>query len=729
MNTRRSKSWELDWAGPHGTAWGTFNACSGACAVSIVAHLVMANGGASPAAVALGVAGGVVLGVIVALFRTALRTARTPGATVVYKIACWVGVGLWVGWVAWHDSQWALGWWLGQCAILAGLALAAGLVAGLADEDPTSEPTPPAVEMPAGLSAAEAERATIAAQWAARIRRVCSIDVKILGVEQWPNNAGFTLDVELPEGGHRTDDLRTASGKLAADADLPNGCPVVVTSGASRRRAVIDVTTVNAISQDQPYPEDLSPLTINGPVPIGIRSDFTIDAVELRQRCLVVVGEAGSGKTNFLHTLSAGLARCNDNLTWHIDLTGAGLSRPWLRPWLAGHADRPAVDAVADTGQKALQMTAAALRIGHARKAAYQDLMAQVDDDKMPISPTLPQITIIVDEIANITGNRSEYPQLRDNLIQIMRELRASGIRVVLAGLRATDDVILNSVLSLCPVRIGMKMATRAELAWLFEWKDGLSPEDAPYPGSGFVRHESGGEPTPYRAYRIKPSYIGTVALATDAWRPGLDAVSEAAANGRGLDGIPLLDEAGNPLPDDDLGWYATRWDGWSAAPSPTVVIPVGEVPASPPPYTGPRSTPEEARAGIDVAVRELREHNAALTGADPKQHQHDREEFDRIIGGNVWGDIDPAEPSTWSKPPELDPPKGAQDRMLALIAARGDSGLGPKELLAELAGEGIVISRDTLHTWLRDALAAGKVTRPQHGKWIRRHPDAGVAP
>jgi hypothetical protein len=45
-----------------------------------------------------------------------------------------------------------------------------------------------------------AERRAIAAEWVERIQRICSISVRVVGVEMWPTGAGYSLDLE-PQGG------------------------------------------------------------------------------------------------------------------------------------------------------------------------------------------------------------------------------------------------------------------------------------------------------------------------------------------------------------------------------------------------------------------------------------------------------------------------------------------------------------------------------------------------
>lgn len=719
---RQQRSWQLDWAGRHGTALGTVNAVFCTFNATLLACLVL-----GPHLPALWVTlAGSGLGVVYTLARAALARKRIPGATTGYKLACWSGIAVWStrAAAAWPNQPQGLlpaaQWWAGQGLILIAAAVVAGLIAGLADggPEPDQEPTEP-TPIDLDNDPVQADYDRTANEWAQRVQRVCGFPVKVLAIDVWDNRAGYSVELVLPEGGKVLDDVRAAANRLASDANLPPGCTVVARPGPTRRVVVLEVAVKSFLAEERHYPADITPLTVNEAIPIGFDASADEGGIELRQKSAVFIGEQGSGKTNLLRVVSAGLARCVDVVQWHIDLTGAGLSRPWLKPWLDGHANRPTVDWVARDADEAMRMCRAALRIGYARKQAYQDLMDSVDDDKIPISPDVPEVVIVVDEIASITGSRSKYPELRDLLIQINQELRASGVRIVLAGLRATDDVIVNSVLSLIPIKVGLRVTKRAELAWLFEWSDGISPEDVPYDGSYFVQRGSGAKPLPERAYRMVPSRIRQIAMVTDEWRPALDGVSECAANGYDADGKPLIDTTvGRVLPESERGCYDRRWDGWSDGAGPQRGEPTTPpLPSSPPPYVGPRETPEEVIAATKAAVDQLDDRIAESNGLDPGQARRDREAFDRIIAGEEWS-TNWEDPAEWSKPPASEPATGWQDRAMAVIVKAGPDGAGPKEILAALAAEGVAVHRDTLHDQLRAWKRDDVVHQPRYGRW-----------
>src|SRR5262249_33614271 len=145
------------------------------------------------------------------------------------------------------------------------------------------------------------------------------------------------------------------------------------------------------------------------------------------------------------HVMIARLAEMVDELVWVIDLNGGGLAQPWLRPWLARTAPRPAVDWVASTPAEALLMVDAAIRIGRGRKSAYPGLRHQHATDLLRVSATLPQITIVVDESKSITGdNVTERARIRlgEGLLTVQEELRAEGVNLVRCSLRPTGSAL-----------------------------------------------------------------------------------------------------------------------------------------------------------------------------------------------------------------------------------------------------------------------------------------------
>src|SRR5262249_24159965 len=115
---------QVDWAGPHGTAWGTVNACLTTVTVSWVGHLACRWWPGPPGRMAGWAVAGTILGVLGVLARAAASRRRVAGATVAYQVCCCAGAGGWTVHML-AAARWGLRWWLSQAAVLAVMAIVA----------------------------------------------------------------------------------------------------------------------------------------------------------------------------------------------------------------------------------------------------------------------------------------------------------------------------------------------------------------------------------------------------------------------------------------------------------------------------------------------------------------------------------------------------------------------------------------------------------------------------
>ncbi|WP_426502921.1 hypothetical protein ACPPVO_35500 [Dactylosporangium sp. McL0621] len=107
---------------------------------------------------------------------------------------------------------------------------------------------------------------------------------------------------------------------------------------------------------------------------------------------------------------------------------------------------------------------------------------------------TLPEVVVLGDEIAKVTGAMSQHLDARENLRLLTFELRAAAIRAIFLALRGTDDVISSAIQSQCQVTGVMKIASKAGANWVVGGNAGFGPQDAPYPGTGGLSLSSGAE-------------------------------------------------------------------------------------------------------------------------------------------------------------------------------------------------------------------------------------------
>ncbi|MFE2877467.1 hypothetical protein ACFXG6_20730 [Streptomyces roseus] len=520
-----------DWAAGHGPVTGALSATTGAFAVATVGTLAHMP---PTWALAIGTAGAI------SHTATGLRE-KLAGRTIGARAASWLLGG---GWTTWALASGPLTWTaLGSLATL-GVAIGASARAtGLYEEARELE----ALEAAERHVARElsAERRGIAAEWVDRIHRVCGITIRVLAVEIWPTGTGFTIDAELPAGGVTYDRIARENAKLSADARLPHGCTAAATPGVDQGRVLIDVTTANMLAAEVQYPSDYSALSIHTGVPWGYRTNADEIRAYLREQCALVVGPTGSGKTNMVHVILAGFARATDMLTWVIDLNAGSAGLPWVRPAMEGGQGqpvRPGVDWLAATHDEAMLMLDAALRIGLYRKRAYQDLMSKANTDLLPVSAQIPQIMIVIDEGAEIlTSGDAEMRKLAKKILEVIRMLRAMGIRTVLTALGATGSVLGNLMIRReAKVRVALTGGETEgmDLSKLFPGGRGLRVEQAPHKGTGFM----GTPESPvalFGTWRILPNQIRDIVHATSDRHPRLDDISAKAAG-----------------PD-----YARRWD------------------------------------------------------------------------------------------------------------------------------------------------------------------------
>lgn len=508
-STRRDRP-AVDWSlAPRGPVSATIQGALATAAAAVAGDLVGVHpviGGAATAA-----------GAVATVLRSA-HLAHPPGA-LLYRLMCTLGTGGWITYTLASGELWSQGTW----AALGIGALTAGVLSPLGSVRRGRGHALP------GRSLVLTRTARVGEEWEARIRRVCRIPVTVTDVTHWSTGTGYDVHVELPGAGATRARLAAAADALAADAQLPEGCGVEVSPGAHRGAAILRVSTVNRLHEAIPYPADYRTRSILDPVPIGEYRDGSTAAVLLRESSALITGQKGSGKTTLLHALTAGVGLCRDALVWHIDLNGGGLSQPWLHPWLEGRTDRPAVDWAAGTPEDALDLAAAALRIAKARKRYTRQLKIEMNAALMPVSPSLPEIVLIVDEGAEALSPMTRDPvlrELRETIEEIQRIGRNEAVNVIVSSLRATQDMISANVRKQSAVRVGMFVQDDEELAFLFGWSKGLSAADLPTKGCGFVQ-DGQATPRPFKGYAVQPADIVEASLAIARTRPELD---EAAA-------------------------------------------------------------------------------------------------------------------------------------------------------------------------------------------------------
>ncbi|GAA3039604.1 hypothetical protein [Streptosporangium longisporum] len=449
---------------------------------------------------------------------TSAHRQLAPSA-LMYRLACWIGAGSWWSWTL-VDTPWSQTTW----AALGIGALSAVITAPLGRITARRQ-----VEAPRAGALVLRSSARLAAEWEARIRQVCNIAVIVSDVRTWDNGAGYDVQLSLPPTGATRPQIASRAEALATAADLPDGCSVEVrgVEGAGRSQVLVRVSTVNRIAQTILYPADYSPRSVLEPIVLGEYANSDPAGAEVREEASLVAGKRGSGKTTLLQVISIALGRCRDNIVWHLDLNGGGLTQPWIDVWLNGRVQRCPIDWAAPDLAEGKLMLAAAIAIAKHRKASYRKLKKTHNVNLLPVSATLPQITIVLDEGANAVADR-ELGKLIGELQNIGRN---EAVNLIISSLRPTGDLVPVNMRKQSGVRVQMYGPDAEELAHMFGWTVGgkLSMDQLGGKGTGFLSLD-GSAPRPFRGYNVLPDQVEEAALAIAAMRPDLDEASAQAA-------------------------------------------------------------------------------------------------------------------------------------------------------------------------------------------------------
>ncbi|MEV6181292.1 hypothetical protein [Streptomyces sp. NPDC052015] len=675
----------LDWAAGHGPVTGALSATTGAFAVATTGAATHMPPGWALAVGAAGALGHTIVGLRV----------RNAGRTLATRAASWL-VG--AGWTTWAMTTGPLTWAaLGSLATM-GVGIGAAARSSALFEEAREEEAI-AAERRQVAAELSADRRAIAAEWVDRIQRVCSITVRVVGVEQWETGAGYSIDAELPAGGATWNKIAAESARLSADARLPHGCTATASPGIHQGRVIIDVTTVNVLEQERTYPSDYGPLSVHTGIPWGYRTNAEQILAYLREQCALIVGPTGSGKTNMVHSILAGFARADDILTWVIDLNAGSAGLPWVLPALNGEIKgedskpvRPGIDWLAGTYDEAMTMLDTAVRVAKQRKMGYQDVLSRANTDLLPISAKVPQIMLVIDEGAEILASPDRHVRkLGDKILEVIRIARAMGIRTVLTALGATGSVLSNLMIRReAKVRVALTGGEKEgmDLSKMFPGSRGLRVEQAPHKGAGFM----GTPESPaalFKAWRILPNQIREIIAATSERHPTLDPVSAKAAG---------------PA-------YARRWDSdrtaWmrdQATTDDAGTIGTGD--------TGLKlsalSRPEQAPVSPeDEMLRAFREQIDAQFGTAPEPQAPAGSDGPPATGGLNLSALRG----------EQDSP--AQQAALALLLAAGREGTGASAIARALSAEHGT-SRQTVVGWLRDWVKDGTAVRVGEGTKAR---------
>ena len=475
--------------------------------------------------------------------------------------------------------------------------------------------------------------------------------------------AGRVIRLTLPSSGKVTiRHLHALTDGLAAALHLQPSS-VWFEQGKHAAEVLMHLEENDALSQVVPFPAESRPLQIARPFPVGIRSDGQACEVCLAQiAAVLVIGVSGSGKTNAFNILIGQLTRMPDVVVFGIDFAGGRLFAPWIRPWIDGRCERPAVDWVATTREEAAVMLDAVLAVSEARDASL------IGGSKITPSPEMPHLVVIMDEAPDVLGQnqsrRDTGPsntQMTEKVERLHRKGRKGAVQMIEGLQRGTVTMAGSGDLkSQAPMRFAMGAVTEADA------RAAVGDDTAAarllarltQPGTGIIWTPGDSRPVPMRWYRLDPAFPEDLAR--------IDQLAQKAGRTR-----PAPDQlAQNAMGDA----YTRRWERSDLYQRIGAESPAAEELARLP-HPG-KPVPPPVRIPADPA--------------------RDSEVFRAMMEAENLGGMKPD-------------PRG---RMYALLAGRPILGLDVAEICATLRREGLGVDRTTVHRWLRQDIDKGDVER-----------------
>lgn len=489
------------------------------------------------------IAGGIVLCVLPFL------AALLNGTGLLWVYACGCGV-IAAGWLAYTAATtvWS------AAAVAALLVPAAMLIALYPAVKARQERAAERARLASAADAAARQQR----KWPDLLARIGHPDISYAGHED--TAAGSLVHLRLPRSGRVTyPALAAATERLEVAARLRHGS-LRFERGGQAHQVILHVAERDVLARTVPLPAGNDPLSITGPIPVGLYQDGQVCAVTLREVASLIVGLRGSGKSNLLNVLLAQLARCPDVLIFAIDLKGGRMATPWIRPWLDYRAPRPVIDWLATDREEAEKMLRALLRAVEARARSCSG------GGKITPSARQPAILLVCDEVAVILGIGTGGPRLSEGGVtnatlaglatRLVMTGRSEAIDLVMATQRGTVTMTGSADLkSQCALRIGLGVVSEADARLIIPDDVRIAADLARlrHPGSGIVQQGRNGRVLPVKFYRIEHEMIGQIAERFGRLRPEPDPlVAESLGDDylsrwsryRGGDGRPVLASA-----------------------------------------------------------------------------------------------------------------------------------------------------------------------------------------
>lgn len=366
-------------------------------------------------------------------------------------------------------------------------------------------------------------------------------------VETTPTRAGFVIGVE-PTNEQKPVTFGTLQSRLpdltVKAAALLARQGVTVQAGDIRLEEteaahvhLIHVCTKKVLTQSIPYePFEDGPGTIADPVDVALYEDgrpveLTFGDPLLGGTNGKIVGATGSGKSVFVNSLIGRVGECGDVLVGVVASSKlVPMVYPWIKPWLAGEVERPALDFVAGQDpRQVLLMLAAAYQVVRDRNDRLSNSSTHEP------TPAAPAIVLFVEESADmvsqkfvITLHDGRQVGFSELVHLICKEDRSAQVSLILLNQFDLYGALGN---------FGAEIARNTPLRVCLRT---LAPQDGPsvLPGlkaswsdTSKLRHNSmliqpsteDPRVMPAKSYALTNDQVGPVAARNARWRPELE--------------------------------------------------------------------------------------------------------------------------------------------------------------------------------------------------------------
>lgn len=588
-------------------------------------------------------------------------SAGRPGRYILWRSGWVAASGVWlacaVTWTPW--TPWTAGTWVAATITVVML-------------------TPVMARPTEGMSAIERALTGPRVAWRDRIKRVARIDVPLPdSVTRWENGFGYTVEGEFYEGGHTWEDLAGKVRNFGSDLRLSGGCTVEVSEGGHQAAYQIRVTVRDAFN-GSPVPlghADYDPAddylampepipgSIEDPAPVGPLANGDIATVrKLRSESVLIAGATGSGKTAGMISLARWHVTRIDQVLFMVDLTGGRLGASFIEPYLEGKSDRPAIEGLADTPERVAALLTWLRDVANSRPVVYRDAIRAANDDKIPVSPQIPAIRILIDEPKTIWGD-PRLAKLASEIIRLQETTRAAAIRFDYTALAGTLGSLPADLKKQISLRFATRAADLAEVAYVLDWGNvkGLSMRAlSEREGMAYMR-TGAGTPQLLRFWRSRP---------TDVW----DTCIEAARI------RPSLDEAATSLP--SFAPLVDRWE-WQRQPAMFTKEPA---------MVASQQHPQDEYDNAMAEVRAVEAEKAAMI--EKLEAQAEAQDADRLLQS--------AAPDSW------------RTAVTEFLNGRGPT--ATKDIIGHLQANGHGQARQTLQSKISAMADDGVITRAGHG-------------